>query len=49
MKQVRMDLILTIDDEDEIEEEQRENIIDKIINNIYDLADDVDIIRCEEI
>lgn len=49
MKQVRMDLILTIDDEDEIEEEQRENIIDKIINNICDLADDVDIIRCEEI
>lgn len=49
MKQVRLDLILTIDDEDEIEKDQRENIIDKIINNICDLATDVDVIRCEEI
>lgn len=49
MKQVRLDLVLTIDDEDEIEEEQKENIIDKIINNICDLATDVDVIRCEEI
>lgn len=49
MKKVRLDLVLTIDDEDEIEEEQRENIIDKIINNICNVATDVDVIRCEEI
>lgn len=49
MKQVRLDLVLTIDDEDEIEEEQRENLLDKIINNLYETANDVDVINYEEI
>lgn len=48
MKQIRLDLVLTLDDEEEFDEPTPDPI-DKIINDIYNTASDVDIIHCEEV
>lgn len=48
MKQIRLDLVLTLDDEEE-SNESTSDPIDKIIEDICNTASDVDIINCEEI